>query len=136
MKKLKLKEEIKQRGEDVVIYRHRSRLVFPIDTPEEDYPKWQSKGFNIFRCVECNSMDCIGDCTVEDEYISPLEDPNDKTVDIHTEEISEEITEEISDEKMKEYDMFTLKELRLFFPDIKAVSKKDFIRQIEELKNE
>lgn len=128
MKKLKLKEEIKQRGEDVVIYRHRSRLVFPIDTPEEDYPKWQSKGFNIFRCVECNSMDCTGDCIVKDEDTTPLEDLNDKVEDVHT--------EEISDEKMKEYDMFTLKELRLFFPDIKAVSKKDFIRKIEELKNE
>lgn len=126
--KLKLKEEIKERGEDVVIYKHRSRLVFPIDTPEEDYPKWQNKGFNIFRCVECNSMDCIGDCIVKDEDIAPLEDLNDKTVDIHT--------KEISDEKEKEYDMFTLKELRVFFPDIKAVSKKDFIRQIEELKNE
>lgn len=127
MKKLKLKEEIKQRGEDVVIYRHRSRLVFPIDTPEEDYPKWQSKGFNIFRCIECNSMDCTGDCIVKDEDTTPLEDSNDKTVDNSA---------EISDEKVKEYDMFTLKELRVFFPDIKAVSKKDFIRQIEELKNE
>lgn len=128
--KLKLKDEIKERGEDVVIYKHRSRLVFPIDTPEEDYPKWQKKGFNIFRCVECNSMDCSGDCTVKDivedivEEISPLEDLNDKTEDVST--------EAISDEKEQEYDMFTLKELRSFFPDIKAVSKKDFIRQIEE----
>lgn len=121
---LKLKDEIKERGEDVVIYRHRKRLVFPIDTPVEDYPKWQNRGFNIFRCIECNSMDCNGDCTVEDVYTSPIEDLNDNVEDMYT--------EEISDEKEQEYDMFTLKELRLFFPDIKAVSKKDFIRQIEE----
>lgn len=123
---LKLKDEIKERGEDVVIYKHRSRLVFPIDTPEEDYPKWQSKGFNIFRCVECNSMDCSGDCTFKEEVTEEIS--NDKVV----EGTVKEVTEEISDEIEQEYDMFTLKELRSFFPDIKAVSKKDFIRQIEE----
>ena len=133
---LKLKEEIKERGEDVVIYKHRSRLVFPIDTPEEDYPKWQSKGFNIFRCVECNSMDCDGNCTKEEvtEEISSevTEEVTEEISNDKVKDVTEEVTEEISDEKEREYDMFTLKELRLFFPDIKAVSKKDFIKQIEE----
>lgn len=140
---LKLKEEIKARGEDVVIYKHRSRLVFPIDTPEEDYPKWQKKGFNIFRCVECDSMDCSSDCT--GEYATPLEDSNDAVSDAallnkveaaFSAELEKYVDIFKGDESKQDYDKMTLKELRVAFPDIKAVSKKDFIKQIEEQSNE
>lgn len=107
---LRLKDEIKKEGKDVVIFLPRSRggkTIFFIDTDPKEYIKYRNLGFDIFVCNTCDSDKCIG-CIDE-----PIEDIiEDNELDFDYEELS-------------------LKELRLLFPDIKAVSKIDFINKIE-----
>lgn len=111
---LRLKDEIKKVGKDVVLFLPRSRggkTIFFIDTDPKDYIKYRKLGFDIFVCNTCDSDKCIG---CGDEPIEPTEDI-------------------IEDNELNfDYDKLSLKELRLLFPDIKAVSKKDFINKIEE----
>lgn len=81
--KLELKKEVKAAGQDVVIFvtkQRGRRLKFPIDTPVEEYPKFKSLGFNIFRCSECKSEACSGTCDgqninhkIKEKYTSPEE---------------------------------------------------------------
>ena len=44
-----------------------------------------------------------------------------------------EITEEVMIAEVEDYNNYSLKELREMFPSIKSTSKKDFIKQINEL---
>lgn len=65
---LELKIEVKNANQNVVIYASKQRggrLVFPIDTPVEDYLRFKQLGFNIFRCSFCKSDGCIGNCNPE-----------------------------------------------------------------------
>lgn len=80
---LELKAEVKTANQDVVIFVSKQRgrrLKFPIDTPVEDYLKFKKLGFNIFRCTECKSEDCLGTCegtdinpAIVDKYTSKEE---------------------------------------------------------------
>lgn len=77
---LELKREVKDANQDCVIFVSKQRgrrLVFPIDTPVEDYPKFKALGFKIFRCTECKSENCPGTCEgevineqIKDKYTS------------------------------------------------------------------
>ena len=121
-----LKEEIKKRNEDVVIFPPRSRgrrMVFKIDTDPSEYPKYKKLGFNIFRCSVCNSDSCYGcgDIVKDEENLSK----NDLYV---------ETGEDILTSPNNEIDIsfLSLKELRELYPDIKASSKLKFIEKINE----
>lgn len=155
--KLQLKGEVKNANSDVIIFVSKQRgrrLKFPIDTPEEEYPKFKKLGFNIFRCSGCKSEDCFGDCgedinqKIKDKYTTKEEKQEQKLKEefenkptvqdlvklfdgnsVEKEEPKEEVTP--SDTKpVTNYEDFTLKELREMFPNIKSVSKQGFIAQI------
>lgn len=149
---LKLKDEIRDRGEDVIIFVSKQRgrkLRFPIDTDPKDYPKFKRLGFDIFRCTECLETSCYGDHTqvikvdgvdaIIHESIEPGEsnmelkqnieefEKNSKTA--YIEATDDEVTDYIENDL--EYDKMSLKELRELFPDIKDTSKKGFIEKIK-----
>lgn len=108
---LRLRDDIKKAGKDVVIFFPRSRggkTIFFIDTDPKEYIKYRNLGFDIFVCNTCDSDKCIG-CVI-DEPIEDIIEDNESNFD---------------------YEELSLKELRLLFPDIKSVSKKDFINQIK-----
>lgn len=107
---LELKAEVKTANQDVVIFVSKQRgrrLKFPIDTPVEDYPKFKKLGFNIFRCTECKSEDCLGDCEVTDinpaivdKYTSKEEKAEKKMLEDYSDDTSIE-------DLAKDLDMFS-----------------------------
>lgn len=107
---LELKAEVKTANQDVVIFVSKQRgrrLKFPIDTPVEDYPKFKKLGFNIFRCTECKSEDCLGDCettdinpAIVDKYTSKEEKAEKKMLEDYSDNTSIE-------DLAKDLDMFS-----------------------------
>lgn len=148
---LRLKEEILERGEDVIIFVSKQRgrkLRFPIDTDPKDYPKFAKLGFRIFRCDECGLDSCVTGCPLEtsnkdsNETINEMiRDEVEETMIKLEEDVSfieedndtlNQIEDMVVDYVEDQYESFTLKDLRELFPTIKAVSRKEFIRQINE----
>lgn len=39
---------------------------------EKDYPKYKLMGFNIFRCTECGTDTCYGDCQSDKNIIEEI----------------------------------------------------------------
>ena len=159
---LELKQEVKEAGLDVAIFVSKSkgrRLVFPIDTPQCEYQKYAELGFRIFRCVECGSDNCYGDCDpvgdnmslasiygdvdfIEEDTKFDLQETYDKIMseeaDVVEVEVDIEEEENFGKEKTKEevqtenYNELSLSDLRELFPNIKSTSKKGFLEKIAE----
>lgn len=81
---LELKKEVKEANLDVAIFVSKSkgrRLVFPIDTPQEEYQKFAELGFRIFRCIKCQSDSCIGSCSEDSGKLADIYGLNGKSTD-------------------------------------------------------
>lgn len=60
------------------------RLSFdPKKVDQKDYPKWKAMGFTIFRCSECGTDRCSGDCIKDPKY--PMEGIETKLEELETE---------------------------------------------------
>lgn len=104
---LKLKDEIDLNNK-LTIFVHKSRgrkLVFdPKEVSETDYPKYKALGFNIFRCKNCGTDTCFGDCNVqifEPELIQTEPDVIQTEPDVKIKEKDSENLDEVSPVKKK-----------------------------------
>lgn len=125
--KLKLKDSIQKlidQKRDITIRRngnHNKMDVFKHDTPESEYLEYRKKGFRIFVCSECNREFC--------RHIRR---------GFRDEEVQEDIKSSTKTEEHvlggieNDYSEYNMPTLRKMFPDIKAVSKIDFVNKIKE----
>lgn len=129
MSKLKLKESIQKlvdNKQNVTIRingKSNKVSVFKYDTPQEEYMSFRKRGFRIFVCVECGKEFCKHlRAEFNGEKIEEIE-----SVGKTEEDIFKAVNETTS------YEDYKLPQLRKMFPDIKAVSKADFINKIKEV---
>lgn len=148
---LKLKEGYDKNPMDIYSPKFTGRkLRFdPTTVDPKEYIKFKALGFKIFICDECGSGECYSDCMEEiktdvkkvagTKQVAYVDDKDVETI-LDNVEGSEptkgtEVVEEISD-MGKELADLNLKELRELYPDIKSISREDFIVQVLKLETD
>lgn len=129
---LKIKEKFKGK----IVRRHLPRIgSITIDTEKlkkKDFEKWYKRGLDIFEVFEGEEIED------EDKPVKEVDEDDDINFDDEeSEEIESEDHEEIEDEDESELDIeelekLKLSELREKFPEIKATSKKEFLKELKE----
>lgn len=93
---LKIKEEV-DINNPIVIFVPKNkgrRLTFNYSkVDEKDYPKYKLMGFNIFRCSECGTDTCFGDCSEPITKVTKTEEVVELKVAKVEKEVAKVVTE-------------------------------------------